>query len=71
MMSVATLQGDIEAMQAKLNATLKRFHDAEQDCSAIETEVVDEVQSGSCPELSQAHVIEACGTIIARMYARA
>ena len=64
-MGVAALQDDIEAMQAKLNATLKRFHDAEQDCSAIETEVVDEVQLGFCDEPSQAHVIEASCTIIA------
>ena len=40
---MSALQSDIEAMQAKLAATLARFQDAREDCAAIETEVVDEV----------------------------
>lgn len=40
---MSALQSDIDAMQAKLAATLARFQDAQEDCAAIETEVVDEV----------------------------
>lgn len=46
-MDVAKLQNYIEAMQTKMTATLGRFDDAKNGCTAIEDEVVNEVYTVS------------------------